>query len=47
MSNGWVDVCIQMELGASEVLGMLDDPAMQGAWEDAGTIHCYWSEDQS
>jgi len=45
MSNDWVDVCIHAEIDAGELLGMLDDPAVQGAWEDAGTIHLYWSEE--
>ena len=46
MANDWVDVCIPAELDAGELLGMLDDPAVQGAWEDAGTIHLYWPGDQ-
>lgn len=46
MTNDWVDVCIPAELDAGELLGMLDDPAVQGAWEDAGTIHLYWPGDQ-
>lgn len=46
MANDWVDVCIHAQIDAGELLGMLDDPAVQGAWEDAGTIHLYWPEDQ-
>ena len=46
MPNDWVDVCIQAELDAGELLGMLDDPAVQGAWEDAGMVHLYWPEAQ-
>ena len=46
MPNDWVDVCIQTELDAGELLGMLDDPAVQGAWEDAGMVHLYWPEAQ-
>jgi ribosomal protein L11 methyltransferase len=46
MPDHWVDVCIQTELDAGELLGMLDDPAVQGAWEDAGMIHLYWPADQ-
>ena len=45
-NNDWVDVYIQAELDAGELLGMLDDPAVQGAWEDAGTVHLYWPESQ-
>ena len=35
MSNDRVDVCIHAEIDAGELLGMLDDPAIQGAWEGA------------
>src|SRR5205085_7908126 len=46
MPDGWVDVCIQAKVDAGELLGMLDDPAVQGAWEENGTIHLYWPERQ-
>lgn len=46
MPNDWVDVCIHAGIDAGELLGMLDDPAVQGAWEDAGMIHLYWPGDQ-
>src|SRR5512147_187550 len=42
MQKDWVEVCIQSPVDAGELLGMLDDPAVQGAWEEAGTIHLYW-----
>lgn len=45
-TNNWVDVSIQTEVDAGELLGMLNDPAAQGAWEDAGTVHLYWPDDQ-
>ncbi len=38
----WVDVCIRTDVDAGDLLSMLDDPAVQGAWEDAGTVHLYW-----
>jgi len=46
MPNDWVEVCIHTEMDAGEFLGMLDDPAVQGAWEEAGMIHLYWPESQ-
>ncbi len=46
MQKDWVEVCIQAPVDAGELLGMLDDPVVQGAWEEAGTIHLYWPEDQ-
>jgi ribosomal protein L11 methyltransferase len=42
MSSEWVDVQIRSTLDAGEVLGLLDDPAVQGAWQDESAIHLYW-----
>ncbi len=44
MQKDWIEVCIQAPVDAGELLGMLDDPWVQGAWEEAGTIHLYWPE---
>lgn len=46
MHNDWVDVCIQAKLDAGELLSLLDDPAVQGAWEENDTVHLYWPEAQ-
>lgn len=46
MSNDWVEVCVQEHLDAGELLSRLDDPTVQGAWEDGGQVHLYWAEDQ-
>lgn len=46
MSNDWVDVCIQECLDSGELLSRLDDPSIQGAWEEEGVLHLYWAEDQ-
>jgi ribosomal protein L11 methyltransferase len=40
--SDWVDVQICSSLDAGELLGLLDDPSVQGAWQDAGMIHLYW-----
>jgi ribosomal protein L11 methyltransferase len=46
VQSNWVDVRIEADLDAGELLGRLADPAVRGAWEDAGTVHLYWPEDQ-
>lgn len=46
MPDDWVDVCIHARVDAGELMGMLDDPALQGAWEEEGTVHLYWPEAQ-
>jgi ribosomal protein L11 methyltransferase len=45
-TKDWVEVCIQAPVDAGELLGMLDDPSLQGAWEEAGVVHLYWPEAQ-
>ncbi|HXH86650.1 MAG TPA: 50S ribosomal protein L11 methyltransferase [Nitrospira sp.] len=40
--SDWVDVQIRSSLDAGELLGRLDDPSVQGAWQDEGMIHLYW-----
>lgn len=40
----WVDVSIQSGVDPGELLGLLDDGAVQGAWEDDGVTHLYWSQ---
>jgi hypothetical protein len=46
MPTDWVDVCIRGSLDTGELLSRLDDPTVQGAWEDGGEIHLYWAEDR-
>ncbi|NGZ11543.1 MAG: 50S ribosomal protein L11 methyltransferase [Nitrospira sp. LK70] len=45
MPHDWVDVCISGSLDAGELLSRLDDPTVQGAWEDVAEIHLYWAQD--
>lgn len=40
--SDWVDVRILSRLDAGEVLGLLDDPAVQGSWQEGETLHLYW-----
>ena len=42
MNSDWVDVQILSSLDAGEVLGLLDDPAVQGGWQEGETVHLYW-----
>ncbi|MCP9447529.1 MAG: 50S ribosomal protein L11 methyltransferase [Nitrospira sp.] len=41
----WIEVQIHSLLDAGEMLGLLDDPHVQGAWQDGETIHLYWPSD--
>ncbi|MCP9471064.1 MAG: 50S ribosomal protein L11 methyltransferase [Nitrospira sp.] len=43
--SDWVEVQIRSSLDAGEVLGLLDDPHVQGAWQDGETVHFYWPSD--
>jgi ribosomal protein L11 methyltransferase len=38
----WIDVRIRTSIDAGELLGLLGDPAVQGSWEENGTVHLYW-----
>ncbi len=42
MNSKWVDVQIASPVDAGELLSLLDDPNVQGAWQDGETIHLYW-----
>lgn len=46
IQSDWVDVCLHTSVDAGELLSRLDDPDVQGAWEEAGTVHLYWPERQ-
>lgn len=47
MANaGWVEIQIETSLDAGELLGMLDSPAVSGAWQDHGVIRLYWAADR-
>ena len=41
-TSEWVDVRIEGRVDAGELLALLDDPAVQGAWQDDQVIHLYW-----
>ena len=46
MSYEWIDVQIQSSLDAGELLALLDDSSIPGAWQDGRTIHLYWPSDR-
>ncbi|MFM8551674.1 MAG: 50S ribosomal protein L11 methyltransferase [Nitrospiraceae bacterium] len=46
MAREWVEVSVRCSLDPGELLGMLDDPAVTGAWEDQGIVHLYWPGDR-
>ena len=46
MTSEWIEVQIQCSLDAGELLALLDDPAVPGAWQEGRTIHLYWPSDR-
>ena len=42
MLGDWIEVQIRSQLDAGEVLGLLGDPSVPGAWQDGRTIRLYW-----
>jgi ribosomal protein L11 methyltransferase len=40
--SDWMDIQIESRVDAGELLAALDDPDVQGAWEDGESIHLYW-----
>lgn len=45
MTQEWIDVSIHSAIDPGELLGLLGDPHVRGAWEDQGVTHLYWSRD--
>ncbi|HVG02937.1 MAG TPA: 50S ribosomal protein L11 methyltransferase, partial [Nitrospira sp.] len=42
----WIQVDVKTSLDAGELLGILDDPAVTGAWQEPDCIHLYWPADR-
>lgn len=38
----WVQVDVRTSIDAGELLGMLNDPAVTGAWQEDEQVHLYW-----
>ncbi len=45
-TGDWIQVDVQTALDAGELLGILDDPAVTGAWQEPDCIHLYWPGDR-
>ncbi len=46
MPQDWIVVSITTDLDAGDLLSLLDDPFVQGAWQDERTVHLYWPSDR-
>ena len=46
LPGDWIQVDVQTSLDAGELLGILDDPAVTGAWQESDCIHLYWPGDR-
>jgi ribosomal protein L11 methyltransferase len=42
MNDEWVEVRVSAALDAGELLGLLNDPAVAGAWQEDGQVRLYW-----
>ena len=42
----WIQVDVKTSLDAGELLGILDDPAVTGAWQEPDCVHLYWPADR-
>lgn len=45
MATDWIEVTISSDADAGELLGVLNDPVVTGAWQEDGAIHLYWPSD--
>lgn len=41
-ASDWIQVDVQTSLDAGELLGVLNDPAVTGAWQEQDCMHLYW-----
>lgn len=42
----WVQVDVRTSIDAGELLGLLNDPAVTGAWQEDDVMHLYWPENR-
>lgn len=38
MNSEWIEVQVPASLDSAELLGLLDDPAVAGAWQENGAV---------
>ncbi|MDR4475735.1 MAG: 50S ribosomal protein L11 methyltransferase [Nitrospira sp.] len=41
-TQDWVQVDVRTSIDAGELLGLLNDPAVTGAWQEDEQVHLYW-----
>jgi ribosomal protein L11 methyltransferase len=41
-TGDWIQVDVRTSLDAGELLGVLNDPAVTGAWQEQDCVHLYW-----
>ncbi len=41
-AENWIDVEVRTALDAGELLGVLNDPHVTGAWQEEDRVHLYW-----
>ena len=41
-TGDWIQVDVRTSLDAGELLGMLNDPDVTGAWQEGDEVHLYW-----
>lgn len=46
MHSEWIEVRVPLSGDAAELLGLLDDPAVAGGWQENGVAHLYWPGDR-
>jgi len=46
MTQEWIEVRWEGSADAGEVMGLLNDPAVTGAWQEEGMIRLYWPSAQ-
>ncbi len=44
MRSDWIDVTVCTSVDAGELLSLLHDGAVAGAWKEDGLLHLYWPE---
>jgi ribosomal protein L11 methyltransferase len=42
MNDEWIEVRVSAALDSGELLGLLGDPAVAGAWQEDGQVRLYW-----
>ena len=42
----WIEIKMNSSVDAGELVSVLDDPRLLGAWQENGIIHLYWATDK-